>query len=255
MGTESHFEPGFVFIVFCRKESVKMALIKYGGGIVQMSGSVAGNTHARNRFGNYMRARTKPVNPNSARQVTMRAFLTFLAEEWRETLTPVQRDAWNTYAAAVNWLNKLGESVNLTGFNHYLRANTIIADIGGTQVDDGPSNLNLPAQDGTLSCVASVATQAFTITFDDTMDWAGEDDGYLYILFGQPQNATRNFFNGPWRGSSNFPGNTAVPFTSPAVVASLFTLTLGQRADIKLRIIRADGRASGDFSVFTTVAA
>ena len=41
-----------------------MALVKYGGGIIQMSGSMAGNTFARNRYGNYMRARTKPVNPN-----------------------------------------------------------------------------------------------------------------------------------------------------------------------------------------------
>ncbi|GAH50296.1 unnamed protein product, partial [marine sediment metagenome] len=45
-----------------------MALVKLGGGIVQISGSIAGNTFARNRFGNYMRSRTKPVNPNSTRQ-------------------------------------------------------------------------------------------------------------------------------------------------------------------------------------------
>lgn len=232
-----------------------MALIKYGGGVVQMSGSIAGNVHARNRFGNYMRARTKPVNPSSARQVAIRAFVTHFAEEWRETLTAVQRTAWETYAAAVAWNNKLGETVHLTGFNMYVRSNIVIADIGGTAVSDGPVNLNLPAQDGTISIVGSVATQAFTITFDDTMDWAGEDDGYLYMLFGQPQNNTRNFFKGPWRGSSNFPGDTAVPFASPAVVASLFTLTLAQRADIKFRIVRADGRMSGDFAVFCEVAA
>ncbi len=233
----------------------RFALVKYGGGIIQMSGSIAGNTFARNRYGNYIRSRTKPVNPNSARQVRMRAFMAFFAEEWRETLTPAQREAWNTYAAAVAMQNKLGETIHITGFNHFIRSNTVIADIGGTEVDEGPSNLNLPAKDGTISCVASVATQAFTVTFDDTMDWTSEDDAYLYISFGQPQNVTRNFFAGPWRGSSNFPGNNAAPFTSPAVVASIFTLTLGQRADLKFRIVRADGRASGDFSTFTTVVA
>ena len=31
-----------------------MALIKYGGGIVHASGSLAGNTFARNKYGNYM---------------------------------------------------------------------------------------------------------------------------------------------------------------------------------------------------------
>ncbi|GAI58374.1 unnamed protein product, partial [marine sediment metagenome] len=39
-----------------------MALVKYGGGITQMSGSIAGNTFARNRYGNYVRSRTKPIN-------------------------------------------------------------------------------------------------------------------------------------------------------------------------------------------------
>ncbi|GAH28464.1 unnamed protein product, partial [marine sediment metagenome] len=38
-----------------------MALVKYGAGIIQMSGSIAGDVHARNRFGNYIRPRTKPV--------------------------------------------------------------------------------------------------------------------------------------------------------------------------------------------------
>ncbi|GAH61532.1 unnamed protein product, partial [marine sediment metagenome] len=78
-----------------------MALIKYGGGIIQMSGSVAGSTHARNRFGNYMRARTKPVNPNSARQVTARAVIGFLTARWHENLTDEQRNLWRVYADAV----------------------------------------------------------------------------------------------------------------------------------------------------------
>ncbi|GAI01350.1 unnamed protein product, partial [marine sediment metagenome] len=45
-----------------------MALIKYGGGIVQISGSIAGTVFARNKMGNYARPRTKPVNPRTARQ-------------------------------------------------------------------------------------------------------------------------------------------------------------------------------------------
>ncbi len=232
-----------------------MALVKYGAGIVQMSGSIAGDVHARNRFGNYIRPRTKPVNPNSTRQVIMRSFLTFFAEAWREVLTAGQRIEWETYAAAVAWTNRLGETVHLTGFNMFMRSNTIIGDIGGTEVDDGPANLNLPAQDGTIIITASVAAQQFSIAFDDGMDWAGEDDAYLYVLHGRPQNATRNFFKGPWRGKTFLTGNTAVPLVSPLVNTALFTLVLGQRADLKFRIVRADGRVSNDFSASCIVAA
>jgi len=67
-----------------------MALIKFGAGIVQMSGSIAGDVHARNRFGNYVRPRTKPVNPHSIRQEAARAVVSYLAEYWHGNLTDVQ---------------------------------------------------------------------------------------------------------------------------------------------------------------------
>lgn len=71
-----------------------MALIKYGAGVVQMSGSIAGDVHARNRFGNYTRPRTKPVNPQSARQTAIRAIVAYVAEIWREPpMTGVIRTA------------------------------------------------------------------------------------------------------------------------------------------------------------------
>lgn len=78
-----------------------MALVKYGAGIIQMSGSIAGNVHARNRFGNYVRPRTKPVNPNSIRQEAARAIVSYLAEYWHQDLDDVQRNLWDVYAAAV----------------------------------------------------------------------------------------------------------------------------------------------------------
>ncbi len=75
-----------------------MALVKYGGGIVQMSGSIGGDTFARNRYGNYVRARTKPVNPNTTLQQAVRASMSFLTNRWAQTLDAAQRTAWNPYA-------------------------------------------------------------------------------------------------------------------------------------------------------------
>ena len=141
-----------------------MALIKYGGGIVQMSGSIAGNTHARNRFGNYMRARTKPVNPNTARQVTARARLALLAEDWREVLSDAQRIAWNTYAAGVSWLNGLGEVVHLTGFNMFCRTNAAYMQVSSRQ-NTAPVILSLAEQDPTFAVELSEAN-GITVTFD-----------------------------------------------------------------------------------------
>ncbi len=228
-----------------------MALIKYGGGIVQMSGSIAGSTHARNRFGNYMRARTKPVNPRSPRQTAARAAIMNLAEQWREPpMTPVIRAAWEAYAASVNWLNKLGESVKLTGFNMFMRANTALLRVGAAIVTAGPLDLGLPAGDPTMVVSAlSAAAQTFTITFDDTMDWCSEDDAYLMVDAGTPQNPTRNFFNGPWRFNNSVIGDAGVPIVSPilAKTISAWTAIEGQLIWFRFSIIRADGRVSTKF--------
>jgi len=224
-----------------------MALIKYGGGIVQMSGSIAGNTHARNRFGNYMRARTKPVNPNTDAQASVRAVIAFLTEHWKDALSDAQRTAWNTYAAAIAWNNKLGEVVHLTGFNHFMRANSFLSRLDKTVVLAGPTVLSLPVQDPLFSCTGVVGGNAITVTFDDTLDWDNETGGYLVYYQGQPQPHTRNFFNGPWKLLSYTAGVDGVPVASPVVETGVYTLIEGQRVWVKARIIRADGRMSGEF--------
>ncbi len=224
-----------------------MALIKFGGGIVQMSGSIAGNTFARNRYGNYVRARTKPINPNTARQILIRAALAFLTTRWSQTLTAVQRTAWNLYAANVVMTNKLGESMNLSGFNHYIRSNTLLKRFGAVPVDDGPVIFEIPAADPTFSVTASEATQQLTFVYDDTLAWNNEDEGFLSLFQGQPQNAQRNFFGGPWRFAGAVAGATGVPAPSPRLLDVEFAIAEGQRQWVYARISRADGRMSAPF--------
>lgn len=228
-----------------------MALVKYGGGIIQMSGSLAGTTHARNRFGNYMRARTKPVNPKSPRQVAARIIVMFLAEQWRESpMTDSIRAAWQTYAAAINWTNKLGDTVKLTGFNHFMRSNAAILAAGGTLVTAAPTDLGLPAGDPTIDVSNSYASNnVFDFVFDDTQEWCDEDNAFMVLELGQPQNSTRNYFGGPWRIGWSIPGSTVTPPTSPLnqIPQTAFTFVVGQKVWLRASIIRADARVSTKF--------
>lgn len=226
-----------------------MSLVKYGGGIVQMSGSLAGNTFARNKSGNYVRARTVPVNPQSSRQTTVRNNLSFLTEEWNDTLTAAQRTAWAAYAAAVDWVNRLGETVNLSGFNMFVRSGMVALQAGESYVAAGPTELSLPETDSLFS-VAISAASGITVTFDDTLSWADEDTGHMLLYIGTPQNASRTFFRGPWRHHADIDGNSTTPPTSPdgPTAVTCFTLTEGQRVWVKARIIREDGRCSNEFT-------
>lgn len=225
----------------------KMALIRFGGGVVQMSGSIGGDTFARNRFGNYNRARTKPTNPNTARQMAIRSALSQLTARWSQIVTAGQRTAWNLYAANVAMKNRLGEVIHLTGFNHYLRSNIYRLDGDRPVVDDGPVIFELPEQDPTIAITASEGTGHISLTFDDTMPWCSEEGSLVIIGNGQPQNAQRNFFAGPYHSYGRMVGDAVTPPTSPLDADYWYGIAEGQHLWIKLRISRADGRLSEAF--------
>lgn len=224
-----------------------MAIVKYGGGVAQMSGALAGNVYARNSTSNYVRILTKPINPNTDRQVAVRASLAFLTDRWATDLTQAQRDAWDLYASNVSVKNRLGDDIYISGFNHYLRSNVILKVQAATVVDDGPTNFTLPEEDPVFAITASEATQVITAAYDDTLAWCDEDAAHMWIFQGQPQNAQRNFFAGPWRFALDVAGDGTTPPTSPAAVAAVFAIAENQRQWCYARIQRADGRLSNRF--------
>lgn len=228
-----------------------MALFKAGGGIGAISGSIGSWVFARNKGGQYIRNRAIPVNPNTAFQVAVRAAMAYLVNRWANTLTGAQRTAWNLYASNVSMLNRLGEAIYLSGFNHYIRSNMIRKQIGQAIIDAGPIIFELPAQDPTFAFTASEAIQQLVFTYDDTMDWAVEDGSFLLLFEGKPQNAQRNFFDGPWRvtgaESGIDPGGPGGSLARPTV----YGIGELQHLWAYARISRADGRLSEPFRADT----
>jgi hypothetical protein len=220
-----------------------MALIKFGGGITGMSGSMGGNTFARNRYGNYLRNRTKPVNPNSSAQQKIRSALAELSEMWHDTLTLVMRTAWNAYGNAVAMKNRIGETTYLTGFNHFLRSNIPRVQSTYAFIQAGPTTLALPEKDTVWSLVADQATNKLTITYDGTLPWKTEANAHLMVWCGEPQLGTHNFFNGPWK----YAGYIDQAAANPIVMSAPYVLTVNQKVWIYGRVLRADGRISEKF--------
>jgi len=224
-----------------------MALVMYGGGILQMSGSIGGNTFAKNRYGKYIRTRTKPVNPNSARQQQIRGIFAQLTTRWAQTLTNNQRIAWNLYASNVAMKNRLGEIINLTGFNHYIRSNSYRLDGDRPVVDDGPVIFELPEKDPDIAITASEGTGHISLAFNDTLAWCTEEGSLVVIGNGAPQNAQRNFFAGPYHAYGRMVGDAVTPPTTPLDADYWYAIAEGQHLWIQLRISRADGRLSEPF--------
>ena len=221
----------------------------------QASGSLAATTFSHNRFGQYVRNRTIPVNPSTLRQQDVRAVFSSLAADWSEVLDQGQRQAWNLYGETVDMLNKLGDVVHLTGLNHFIRSNSVILQLPGTQVNNGPTTMSLPSVDPTVVVTASEATQLISVSFDPALAWVGEDDAFLAILMASPKGAGVEFIGGPFRFAGSIAGDATTPPTSPVTMAVPFAVAELQKSQVQGRIVRADGRVSTPFRDTFEVAA
>jgi len=226
-----------------------MGLVRYGPAITQISGAIGGTVFARNRFGNCIRPRTKPVNPHSDRQEAIRAIVSFLAEYWHQDLNDVQRGLWGVYAAAVAMKNRLGETIHLTGFNHFIRTNSARMNVALPVQDAAPTVLSLPEKDVVLACTEEdIAAQQFTFVCEND-GWAANGDPKLCILLsqGQPKLASRYFFQGPWRhmGVVSVAEGTAGTSDEPAS----FAFALGQKVWFRARVLTESGRLSEPWSL------
>lgn len=226
-----------------------MVLVASGPhGSGNASGSIGADTYSHNRFGQYVRNRTKPVNPNSERQAAVRSALALLTDAWAHTLLPTDRANWEDYAKNVVMKNRLGEDILLTGFNHFIRSNVWPVMIGGPFVGASPVIFELPAQDPKFAVAASEATQTLTFTFDDTRDWAVEANARLICYMGLPQNLQRNFFGGPWRHVGFIHSLNGAAVTPHDFAPIPYHVAVGQKIWCYGRIRRADARLSAPFS-------
>jgi hypothetical protein len=224
---------------------MKMATIKLGGIASDIRGSIGGVVYSRNGGGAYAKQRVKPTNPNTSGQQIARSIISSMFAAW-SLLTALVRTGWATYAKNVTLPNRLGDPINLSGYNMYTRTRAITELLGIAMPANAPTTYSLAEQDSTLAVVADGAADTLSITFDNLLGWANEVGGKLLIYQGVPQNPTVNSYDGPFRYAGCISGAVSAP-TAPQVISSVYNITEGQRCFVQARILRADGRLSTPF--------
>ena len=109
-------------------------------------------------------------------------------------------------------------------------------------MDTAPTNFDL----GTFTAPVLFSAEepdVLTVNYTNTDDWAIAVGGYLLLFAGQPQNAGRSFYRGPWRYCGKVSG-AVVPPESPEEATAPFALTEGQKVWMMARVIQIDGRIS-----------
>jgi len=230
-----------------------MALVKYGP-FAQLSGSINGWVYSHNRSGAYVRNRSLVTNPNTAFQVEARGNFRDAVDAWTNNLDNDMRAQWETYAANTPVLNRLGDPINLSGQQMFIRSYQAIAMVGGDAPTGAPSIFDL----GTFSppvISASALAGELSVAFTNSDEWATAVDGFLSIKQSRPQNPTVNFFKGPWRFVGSIAGALIAP-TSPEVLDALYLpLIAGQKLFFEVRAINADFRVTSTSIVSTIVGA
>lgn len=218
----------------------------------EASGSIGGTTFSHNRGGQYCRARVVPVNPGSTFQQAVRAYVAQLTSLWMGVLTPAERALWDNYADLVPLPNPLGDPRNVGGLAMYVRSNVPRLQAGLPRVDSGPTIFNLGAF--TPPAIASItAPTALSLTFDNTDAWANEDDAAMLVYGSRGMNQSINFFKGPYRYADKIDGDAVSAPTSPAAIVMPFPLIATNKAFVRVRVSRVDGRLSSSFRAFGIV--
>jgi hypothetical protein len=219
-----------------------MALIKFGGGLTAMSGSIGGTTFARSGAGAYARSWAKPVNPNTASQQARRSTLNMLTHYWASELDDAQRQDWADWAAATVWKNKLGDTIQVPAISAFICIN-------GTRIAAGHTlNENKPALPGWA------ATPTFTFTADTALDKLNlAEPG---VPYDKADPAQLLFF---WQHAMTGLGrirvpeqarflikisNTPTPPVFPLATDPVFSISVDQIATVRLVLFDQYGRIS-----------
>lgn len=218
--------------------------------LATLSGKLGGIVASHNRGGQYLRKLATPTNPGTPEQEFIRTTMADLSNRWANTLTQVQRDAWDNYALAVPLPGVNGGSNNVGGVGMFNRSNIPRLQAGLTRVNDAPTVNDLGSFTAITVASATASNEHVAIAFDNTDAWANEAGAAMLVYVSRPQNPSINFFKGPYQLAGTILGNAMTPPTSPGVVTSPFPFAVGQKIFVRVAVTRSDGRYSLDQRMF-----
>lgn len=136
--------------------------------VSQFSGKQGSTVASHNRFGPYFRNRVIGVNPSTPGQVDARNSLSASAKAW-SGLTDLQRASWNSAAALITLVDRLGRSYKPNGFQYFMSCNrTSYVYSGSTATVDFPPVSGTPAALATVVPTADSGAGTFSVVFTPT---------------------------------------------------------------------------------------
>lgn len=227
------------------------------------SGSMRGITAAHNKGGLYFRGRTVPTNPNTIRQQSIRGVVGGLMQQWSMLLSEAERQGWRDYAQNVPVQDSLGQTMQLSGVNWFVKVMSLASQLSETSGLTGLTNLPnvtvVPTTFNTGEPPIEVTELEFT-SAADTLEVTGilggetTSAGRIVMFIGAPQTPGVRFYKGPYQlaatGAVTSPSSSFSIFADVTDIEQWASSTIpiaawaGLFVPIRLVVLYADGRRS-----------
>lgn len=160
-----------------------MSKIKYSALVSDVRNKLNGSVLSKNRFGNYIRNKTTPVNPQTSFQQNARAILSAMSQAWAG-ITQAQRNGWKALAQTLPFTDIFGDPKILTGQMMYVKLNSNLTKIGEDSIPDAPAKEAIPFIEATALDVA-VTGSALT-GLDMTINPGAVPAGFAVVVYATP---------------------------------------------------------------------
>jgi hypothetical protein len=206
-----------------------------------LRGSIGDNTFSHNTWGDYVRRRVSPVNPQTSYQSKVRGWIASVARYYTETLTETQRVRWRNWGALILRSDTLGNSYPLTGPAAFqlvqLNRHKLLGATFTYQVNPPPL-ATVPADILSGTVTLALAAQTVNLAFTPTPVPA-KLDIVIYGTAALP--AGRYFVKKDLRFITSFgPGQVSPADLSTAWLARFGAFGLGEFFRFRIKVISED---------------
>lgn len=212
-----------------------MAKIKYSALVSEMRNKLNGSVLSKNRYGNYIRNKVTPVNPQTSFQLNQRSILSALSAGWRG-LTQNQRDEWSEAAKQQPTTDIFGDTKILSGQAFYVSRNLNLVGNSQAQISSPGVPVDVPFVDITSSTVqvdlgeisiVQLAISASTIPA-----------GFVAVVYATPSYSPgRSFVKNQFRRLGVFTASGGAIDVSLAYIAKFGSAAIGEKVSFRLALV------------------
>jgi hypothetical protein len=157
-----------------------MAKVLLGVSLTDARGACASVVFTKSGYGNLIRAKAIPSQPDTQEQKTIKGTTSGLAKAWSMTLSETQRSGWIALAAAQPKTDQLAQTYYVPGEAFFIGANGALHAIGVAPNLDAPptwsagSPVSITGNWNDITHVLTVAVTTNPGTYDVPVIWASK---------------------------------------------------------------------------------